>query len=92
MYCVSGDELSPPHGICNWYYGKICKGYLNDSVRVWFNNSKESGGGEENENIVKGLWKEMIESVEEKCRSAAEVCHNFALTLCLQHKREVHRL
>lgn len=68
-----GDKLSFPQGVCNSYHGKTCKGYLNDSVRIWFNSSKETPGGEANENIVKGLWNELIETVEPKCRSAAEV-------------------
>lgn len=39
---------------------------------MWFNNSKLTVGGMENENIVKGLWKE-IERFEENCRGPASV-------------------
>jgi hypothetical protein len=73
LYCDTGDNLSPPQGICNAYYGKICKEYLKDSPRVWFNNSKETEGGFENENIVAGLLKEKFEALEPKCRDVAKV-------------------
>ncbi|XP_065226588.1 tyrosine-protein kinase transmembrane receptor Ror2 [Planococcus citri] len=63
-----GEAMSPPQGICSFYHGQICKGYLNESVRVWFNNTK----GNDNEKIVTGLWKEMIEGFKEPCRRAAE--------------------
>ena len=68
-----GDILNPPQGICSGYYGKICRGYLHDSARVWFNNSKENEGGLENENIVEGLWKEKFGTFEPKCLNAARV-------------------
>lgn len=62
-----------PQGVCSSYHGTVCKGYLKDAGRIWFNSSQEHAGGQENENIVKGLWKEMIETYSEPCRSAAEV-------------------
>ncbi len=67
------DEIIPPQGVCSSYHGKVCKGYLKPSARIWFNNSKVTDGGFENENIVKGLWKELIERYEEPCRGPAEV-------------------
>lgn len=72
---IFGDvtEGISPEGVCSSYHGTICKGYLRDTGRIWFNNSQEHVGGEENENIVKGLWKEMIATYSEPCRSAAEV-------------------
>ncbi|KAK7582622.1 hypothetical protein V9T40_014067 [Parthenolecanium corni] len=72
-----------PEGVCSSYHGTICKGYLRDTGRIWFNNSQEHVGGEENENIVKGLWKEMIATYSEPCRSAAEklLC-TYAFPLC----------
>jgi len=79
-YIYVGDILSSPQGICSGYYGKICRGYLHDSARVWFNNSKENEGGLENENIVDGLWKEKFGTFEPKCLDAARVSKsNFIL-------------
>lgn len=55
-------------GYCGVYNGNICKKYVENTKRVWYNNS----GGYENEVISTGLWEELIVTLEEPCRSAAE--------------------
>ncbi|KAK9889022.1 hypothetical protein WA026_004308 [Henosepilachna vigintioctopunctata] len=56
-------------GYCASYYGKICKKYIDDTKRVYYNTSE----GYKNEEITTGLWSEMIVTFKEPCRSAAEV-------------------
>lgn len=55
-------------GYCGFYHGKICRKYIDDTTRVYYNNS----GGIKNEEITTGLWSEMIEKFKEPCRTAAE--------------------
>lgn len=54
-------------GHCGFYYGKICKKYIDDHKMVYYNSSMY------NEEITVGLWDEMIITFDEPCRSAAEV-------------------
>ncbi|XP_045482312.1 tyrosine-protein kinase transmembrane receptor Ror2 [Harmonia axyridis] len=54
-------------GHCGFYYGKICKKYIDDLKMVYYNTSMY------NEEITVGLWDEMIITFKEPCRSAAEV-------------------
>ncbi|CAG2056268.1 unnamed protein product, partial [Timema podura] len=69
----SGETgLVPPVGYCAPYNGKVCKHFLNGTGSVWFNISHEYAGGWLNEQITAGLWDEMITSLKEPCRSAAE--------------------
>lgn len=51
---------------CGPYNGKICKNY--SFGYVWYNQT----GGLENEKITTALWKEMISTLKEPCRSRAE--------------------
>ncbi|XP_047514310.1 tyrosine-protein kinase transmembrane receptor Ror2 [Pieris napi] len=51
---------------CGPYNGQICKHY--STGYVWYNQT----GGLENEKITTGLWKEMISTLKEPCRSKAE--------------------
>ncbi|KAG5879683.1 hypothetical protein JTB14_021484 [Gonioctena quinquepunctata] len=55
-------------GYCGSYHGEICRSYVPNTKQVWYNNS----GGFENEQITKGLWDELIVTLEEPCRSEAE--------------------
>lgn len=59
-------------GYCGTYNGKICKKYVENTKSVWFNNTEGQMGGYQNENIVNGLWEEVIMTLGEPCRSAAE--------------------
>jgi receptor tyrosine kinase len=65
--------LTPPEGYCAPYNGQVCKSMLNGTGLVWYNISYDNTGGWLNEQITGGLWKELITTLEEPCRSAAEV-------------------
>ncbi|KAJ8951513.1 hypothetical protein NQ318_000209 [Aromia moschata] len=67
-------------GHCGPYHGDICRKYVDSTKVVWYNNS----GGYENEQITAGLWEELIVTLEEPCRSAAEklLC-TFSFPECL---------
>lgn len=54
------------HLYCGPYNGQICKSY--STGYVWYNHT----GGLDNEKIATGLWKEMISTLKEPCRSRAE--------------------
>ncbi|KAJ8918921.1 hypothetical protein NQ315_016823 [Exocentrus adspersus] len=64
---VAGAEADL-QGYCGMYNGKICRKYVSNTKHVWYNNS----GGFENEQITSGLWEELIVTLSEPCRSAAE--------------------
>ncbi|XP_053602954.1 tyrosine-protein kinase transmembrane receptor Ror2 [Plodia interpunctella] len=51
---------------CATYNGQICRSYT--TGLVWYNKT----GGLENEKITAGLWKELISTLKEPCRSRAE--------------------
>lgn len=72
--------ISDSKGYCAQYNGKICRKYLNASILIWFNNTLENEGSEQNEIITSGLWEEMLPSFSKNCRSAAEVS-NFVLAI-----------
>ena len=55
-------------GYCGTYNNGICKNYIGYKI-VWYNNS----GAWANEVITKALWTEVIETLNEPCRKAAEV-------------------
>ncbi|VEN60543.1 unnamed protein product [Callosobruchus maculatus] len=55
-------------GYCGVYHGEVCKNYVDNTKSVWYNTS----GGYENEVITAGLWEELIVTLDEPCRSAAE--------------------
>ncbi|KAG1668497.1 Tyrosine-protein kinase transmembrane receptor Ror2 [Nymphon striatum] len=67
-------------GSCAEYKGKMCQNYLGGET-VFF--SGQLSGGWLNEQITKRLWDEVIHSLNEPCRSAAEVmlC-NYAFPQC----------
>ncbi|CAH1394197.1 unnamed protein product [Nezara viridula] len=57
-------------GNCAPYSGRICKNYLSGSV--WFNTSEANSGSWRNEYITIGLWDEIISTLRNPCKSAAE--------------------
>ncbi|XP_014600328.1 PREDICTED: tyrosine-protein kinase transmembrane receptor Ror2 [Polistes canadensis] len=89
-----------PQGYCAFYNGKICKKYLTGIGKVWFNSSFGNPGGLLNEQITTNLWEEVIETLVEPCRSAAEQmlclyafprCHELVgLPLCYEDCIAVH--
>lgn len=79
----SDEELSGhfkntdiPYGYCSIYSGSVCKAYLggpiNQQQLVYYNFSNEGSVVSINEQITADLWKEVIFSLQEPCRSAAE--------------------
>lgn len=70
-------------GYCAPYNGKICRKYLNNTGLIWYNMSHESPGGWLHEQITMGLWTELVQSLREPCRDAAEglLCH-YAFPEC----------
>ncbi|KAI8428823.1 hypothetical protein MSG28_007482 [Choristoneura fumiferana] len=70
--------LKSVHPYCGPYNGQICKSY--STGYVWYNHT----GGLENEKITTGLWKEMISTLKEPCRSKAEklICA-YAFPKCI---------
>ena len=72
----AGGDLSNSDylkGYCAPYNGQVCRNYLKGRGLVWFNVSQDNSGGWLNEQITQKLWSEIIEKLEEPCRSAAEV-------------------
>ncbi|XP_013794261.1 tyrosine-protein kinase transmembrane receptor Ror2-like [Limulus polyphemus] len=59
-----------PQGYCSPYVGKVCRKYLNNSGLVYYNFSDTTPGI--NEEITRDLWEELISSLMEPCRTAAE--------------------
>ncbi|KAJ8984254.1 hypothetical protein NQ317_007486 [Molorchus minor] len=55
-------------GYCGVYHGNICRKHIDTIRSVWYNKS----GGLENEEITTGLWEELIVTLQEPCRSAAD--------------------
>lgn len=74
--------LDIPKGYCAQYNGKICRKYLNASILIWFNNTLENEGSQQNELITTRLWDEMLPSFSKNCRPAAEVL-NFILVFII---------
>jgi len=68
IFCTDADSK---FGYCQPYNGKVCRKYLSDASFVHY----EWVGGDSmrNEEITKGLWEELIVTLKEPCRSAAEV-------------------
>nr|XP_012146391.1 PREDICTED: tyrosine-protein kinase transmembrane receptor Ror2 isoform X2 [Megachile rotundata] len=69
---ISAQTKPESQGYCAPYRGKICKKYLADIEKVWFNDSNDNPGGWLNERITTNLWEELIQRLVEPCRSAAE--------------------
>lgn len=69
--------LGSSEGYCAQYNGKICRTYLNASILIWFNNTLENEGSQQNEFITAGLWDEMLPSFSKTCKPAAEVLKHY---------------
>lgn len=69
--------VTESQGYCAVYNGKICKKYLTGVGNVWFNDSEDNPGGWLNEKITTDLWEELISTLKEPCRYAAEVNNNI---------------
>lgn len=74
-----GDQ--PSTNFCAPYHGAICRNHL--SHQFIFYNYTQDDQGKLNEKITTSLWRELIESLSEPCRSAAEtlLC-NYAFPSC----------
>ena len=71
-----GGEEEEPSGYCAKYTGTVCRGLLSDPSSVWFNiSSSDESGGRLNEQLVVGLWEEVLRGLREPCQSAAKVNH-----------------
>ncbi|GFY53851.1 tyrosine-protein kinase transmembrane receptor Ror2 [Trichonephila inaurata madagascariensis] len=72
-----------PQGYCSLYTGSTCRKYLPSSGLVYYNFSTDGSATPINEQITQGLWKEVISSLLEPCRTAAEtlLCH-YAFPAC----------
>ncbi|GBN15876.1 hypothetical protein AVEN_227604-1, partial [Araneus ventricosus] len=66
-----------PQGYCSLYTGSVCRKYLPSQGLVYYNFSTDGSATPINEQITQGLWKEVISSLLEPCRTAAEtlLCH-----------------
>ena len=61
-------------GYCGRYTGNICRGQLSNPSSVWYNiSSNDQTGGWLNEQLVHGLWEEVVNTLREPCKSAAKV-------------------
>ncbi|XP_055931823.1 tyrosine-protein kinase transmembrane receptor Ror2-like isoform X1 [Argiope bruennichi] len=72
-----------PQGYCSLYTGSVCRKYLPSQGLVYYNFSTDGSATPINEQITQGLWKEVISSLLEPCRTAAEtlLCH-YAFPAC----------
>lgn len=84
--------LGSSKGYCAQYNGKICRKYLNASILIWFNNTLENEGSEQNEIITTGLWDEMLPSFSKTCRPAAEVYILYVLDIYLHSYNITNRI
>lgn len=78
-----------PTGYCAPYIGKICRNHVPKNSLVFYNVSDtEDFANNVNEEIVKNLWNELIISLQEPCKSAAEklLCY-YAFPQCSWSKR-----
>ncbi|EFX80185.1 putative Neurospecific receptor kinase protein [Daphnia pulex] len=72
-------------GYCGRYTGNICRGQLSNPASVWYNiSSNDQTGGWLNEQLVHGLWDEVVNTLREPCKSAAKKL------LCLYAFPECH--
>lgn len=60
-------------GYCAPYNGNVCRNYINGRGLVWFNISQDNAGGWRNEEINMAIRDQLINTLEQPCRSAAEV-------------------
>eukprot|EP00090_Calanus_glacialis_P001913 TRINITY_DN11429_c0_g1_i1.p1 TRINITY_DN11429_c0_g1~~TRINITY_DN11429_c0_g1_i1.p1 ORF type:complete len:925 (-),score=149.21 TRINITY_DN11429_c0_g1_i1:197-2971(-) len=77
-------EAPPVKGYCAPYNGNVCRNYINGRGLVWFNISQDNAGGWRNEEITMSIRDELINTLEQPCRSAAEamLCH-YAFPDCV---------
>ncbi|XP_027205608.2 tyrosine-protein kinase transmembrane receptor Ror2-like [Dermatophagoides pteronyssinus] len=78
-----------PDGYCAPYMGQICREHVPRNSLVFYNVSDiDDFAHNINEEIVKNLWKELIQSLQEPCKNAAEklLCH-YAFPQCSWSKR-----
>lgn len=69
---LSGGENGA--GYCGRYTGHICRGQLSNPMSVWYNiSSDDQSGGWLNEQLVTGLWNEVVRTLRQPCQSAAKV-------------------
>ena len=73
----AGEESRAMKGYCAPYNGAVCRNYIVGRGLVWFNISQDNAGGWRNEEITAAIKDELIDSLAEPCRSAAEamLCH-----------------
>ena len=63
---------SNPSSYCAPYFGSVCKKYTAPLVFYNYSSNDEGEPIALNEQITQGLWSELISSLQEPCRSAAE--------------------
>ncbi|KFM56911.1 Tyrosine-protein kinase transmembrane receptor Ror2, partial [Stegodyphus mimosarum] len=61
-----------PQGYCSLYTGTTCRKYLGSAGLVYYNFSTDGSPIPVNEQIAQDLWEEVISSLLEPCRTAAE--------------------
>ena len=77
-------KLQTPSGYCAPYSGQVCRKHVPKNSLVYYNLSDtEDYNRNINEEIVSNLWSELIVSLEEPCRNAAEklLCY-YAFPQC----------
>ena len=74
---VEAEAQGQVRGYCAPYNGAVCRSYIVGRGLVWFNISQDNAGGWRNEEITLAIKAELIETLQEPCRSAAEslLCH-----------------
>lgn len=85
----SRNRPATPTGYCAPYMGKVCREHVPKNSLVFYNltDSDDFASANVNEQIVTGLWRELIVSLQEPCREAAEklLCY-YAFPQCLWSK------
>ena len=77
MVYLETEEHGEPNsdyskGYCAPYNGQICKQFLQGRGLVWFNISQDSSGGWLNEQVTQNIYDDLVQKLEEPCKSAAE--------------------
>ncbi|XP_064476503.1 tyrosine-protein kinase transmembrane receptor Ror2-like isoform X2 [Ornithodoros turicata] len=62
-----------PQGFCSAYTGSVCRRFFNGTGLVYYNISMETSPVMLNEQLTQQIWEELISSLQEPCRTAAEV-------------------
>ena len=77
-------KFQTPSGYCAPYLGQVCRKHVPKNSLVYYNLSDvDDFAANVNEEIVANLWSQLIVSLLEPCRSAAEklLCH-YAFPQC----------